>query len=430
MNQEKQGKNIITIIAMMFLYAMIAFVTNLAAPVGEIWEKSFENSNNILGMLGNMMNFAAYLVMGIPAGKLLTKLGYKKTSLIAIAVGLLGVFIQYLSGVSNSFVVYLLGAFVCGFSVCMLNTVVNPMLNLLGGGGKRGNQLNLVGGTLNSLSGTLTPMVVGALIGSSLEGKTITDVNLVLYVAMAVFIIVGLVIFFAPIAEPERVTENTKFERSPWAFRHFVLGTCAIFVYVGVEIGIPGTLISYLSDIDNGWGSSLSYQTATFIAGLYWLLMLVGRFIGSLIGGNVSSRTMVVCVSIVAIVLMLIAMFWGNGVMVKMPINWAFEIGSVPLAALLLILCGLCTSVMWGCIFNMSVEGLGKYTAAASGIFMMMVVGGGIVPLIQSSLADVFAVAGGQGFLYSYIVPIVGVAYILYYALIGAKNVNTDIKVD
>ncbi len=425
---NQNSKNLITIIAMMLLYAMISFVTNLAAPVGEIWEKSFDNSSNILGMLGNMMNFLAYLIMGIPAGKLLEKIGYKKTALAAIGIGFFGIFVQYLSGVSNSFVVYLIGAFIGGLAVCMLNTVTNPMLNLLGGGGKRGNQLNLVGGTINSLSATLTPMVVGAMIGSSLAGKTITDVNPVLYVAMAVFVVVFLIIFFAPIAEPNRVTEKTKFERSPWAFRHFVLGAVAIFFYVGVEIGIPGTLISYLSDLEVGKG--LSYQTATFIAGLYWLLMLVGRFIGSLIGGSVSSRTMVTCVSSVALVLMTCAMCFGNNTTVAMPVNWAFEMGQLPLAALLLILCGLCTSVMWGCIFNMAVEGLGKYTAAASGIFMMMVVGGGIIPLVQSGMADVFAVTDGQGFLLSYIVPFVCVAYILYYAVSGSKNVNQDIKVD
>lgn len=425
---KRNSTTLVTIIAMMLLYAMISFVTNLAAPVGEIWEKSFDNSRNFLGMLGNMMNFLAYLIMGIPAGKMLERMGYKKTALTAIAIGLTGMFVQYLSGVTGSFYVYLFGAFIGGFAVCMLNTVVNPMLNLLGGGGKRGNQLNMIGGTLNSLSGTLTPMVVGALIGESLSGKTITDVNPVLFVAMAVFVLVFIIILLAPIAEPNRVTSKTKFEHSPWAFRHFVLGACAIFVYVGIEIGIPGTLISYLSDLE--YGKAYPYQTATFIAGLYWLLMLVGRFIGSLIGDKVSSRTMVSYVSVAAILLMLAAMFIGNGTTVKMPVNWSMEMGDLPLAALLLILCGLCTSVMWTSIFNMAVEGLGKYTAAASGIFMMMVVGGGIVPLLQSAMADVFAVEGGQGFLYSYVVPLLCVAFILYYALIGSKNVNKDIPVD
>ena len=417
---SKQSKSlrIITIIAMMFLYAMIAFVTNLAAPVGKIWEQSFEgNHAQVMGMLGNMMNFLAYLIMGIPAGLMLSKIGYKKTALIAVAVGLLGVLVQWLSGETASFVVYLIGAFIAGFSVCMLNTVVNPLLNLMGGGGNKGNQLNLIGGTINSLSASLTPMLVGALVGASVAGKTIADVNTVLYIAMAVFAVVFIILYFTPIAEPEGAGQDVVYERTPWAFKHFVLGAVAIFLYVGIEVGIPATLISYLKD-------SLGFGVAGFIAGLYWLLMLVGRFVGSAIGGNVSSKTMVATVSAAAVVLIVAAMILGDTITIPFIGDWTFAIVNIPIAALLLVLCGLCTSIMWGCIFNLAVEGLGKYTAKASGIFMMMVVGGGIVPLIQS------AVAGQFGEMISYIVPLVGVIYILYYALVGSKNVNTDIKID
>lgn len=412
--KQSNSLRIITIVAMMFLYAMIAFVTNLAAPVGKIWEQTFEGSAHagVMGMMGNFCNFLAYLIMGIPAGNFLAKKGYKKTALTAISLGFIGIAIQWLSGVFDSFFVYLFGALLGGFCVCMLNTVVNPMLNLLGGGGKRGNQLNMVGGTLNSLSGSLTPMLVGALVGQSLEGKSIDNVNVVLYIAMAVFAIIYLVIRLTPLAEPAGAGQTVVYERSPWAFRHLTLGVIAIFFYVGVEVGIPATLISYLKPM-------VGFAAAGFIAGRYWLLMLIGRFIGSAIGGKVSSRTMVICVSVVAIGLMAAAMAIGDSIMVKTFAQG--EVIEVPLASTLLVLCGLCTSVMWGSIFNMATEGLGKYTAKASGIFMMMVVGGGIVPLVQSSIAD---------HLLSYIVPIIGVAYILFYALWGSKNVNKDIKID
>ena len=170
----------IAIIAMFFLFAMISFVTNLAAPLGTIWKNNYDWS----GMLGNMMNFLAYLFMGIPAGNLLVSIGYKKTALYAIVVGLIGLALQWLSGlvgtetgvfsigddvVTLNFIIYLLGAFTCGFCVCMLNTVVNPMLNLLGGGGNKGNQLVQTGGSLNSLAGTCTPLFVGMLIGLQLD---------------------------------------------------------------------------------------------------------------------------------------------------------------------------------------------------------------------------------------------------------------------
>ena len=414
--KQANSLKIITIIAMMFLYAMISFVTNLAAPVGKIWGASFDDPAQAerMGMLGNLFNFLAYLIMGIPAGNFLSKYGYKKTALTAIFLGFVGICIQWLSGVFDSFAVYLGGALICGFCVCMLNTVVNPMLNLLGGGGNRGNQLNLVGGTINSLSGALTPMLVGAIIGESLAGKEIDDVNIVLYIAMCVFAIIYLVIRLTPIAEPAGAGQQVTYEHSPWSFRHLTLGVIAIFFYVGVEVGIPATLISYLTP-------KLGFAAAGLIAGRYWVLMLVGRFIGSAIGGKVSSRVMVSVVASIAIALMVAAMLIGDSIMAKTIIKG--EVMAVPMASTLLVLCGLCTSVMWGCIFNMATEGLGKYTAKASGIFMMMVVGGGIVPYIQSAVA-------AHNCLLSYIVPVIGVVYILFYALWGSKNVNKEIQVD
>ena len=417
-NKQTKSLTVITIIAMMFLYAMISFVTNLAAPVGKIWGASFTDAAQAerMGMLGNLFNFLAYLIMGIPAGNILSKYGYKKTALAAILIGACGMAVQWLSGPLNSFAVYLLGALLGGFCVCMLNTVTNPMLNLLGGGGKKGNQLNLIGGTINSLSGSLTPMLVGALIGESLAGKTIMDVSMLLLMAIGVFAIVYGIILLTPIVEPAGAGQNITYEHSPWAFRHLTLGVIAIFFYVGVEVGIPATLISYLKE-------PVGFAAAGFIAGLYWLLMLVGRTIGSFIGGKVSSRTMVICVSVVAIALMVAAIVLGDSILVNLPTNWTFELQAMPIAALLIMLCGLCTSIMWGCIFNMATEGLGKYTAKASGIFMMMVVGGGVVPYIQSVIA-------AHNCLLSYIVPIIGVAFILYYAIWGSKNVNTDIKID
>ena len=430
----QQAKQWGAIIIMIALFAMIAFVTNLAAPIGVIWKNQPElMGSNMLGMMGNMMNFLAYLFMGIPAGKLLVKIGYKKTALVAIAVGLVGVCVQYLSGFPTGltgFWVYLLGAFISGFSVCMLNTVTNPMLNLLGGGGNRGNQLNLIGGTCNSLAGTLTPMLVGALVGTVTKDTAISDVNLVLYIAMIVFALAFIILSFTPISDPEmgKTTQDTVFEHSPWAFRHCTLGVIGIFVYVGIEIGIPGTLNFYISDMSDKGAGVLGDAAAIggFVAGTYWLLMLVGRFVAGFIADKVSSRAMMVTVTTLAIVLILISMISSKGTTTSMPVftGSSFAMVTVPISALLLVLCGLCTSVMWASIFNLATEGLGKYTAAASGIFMMMVVGGGVLPLIQNYIAD------KAGYMVSYIVPLIALGYLLCYAIWGCKNVNKDIPVD
>ncbi|MCI5776901.1 MAG: MFS transporter [Bacteroidales bacterium] len=434
---NKKGSATLAIVTMMFLYAMIAFVTNLAAPTSNIWkQQDMLDGSNALGMLGNMMNFLAYLFMGIPAGQMLTRIGYKKTTLVGIAVGFFGVLIQYLSGFPEGwagFITYLVGAFISGFSVCMLNTVVNPMLNLLGGGGNRGNQLNLLGGTFNSLAGTISPMLVGVLVGEISQSTTIGDIKLVMFIAMGVFAVAFAILFFLPIENPENGNsdENTVFERSVWSFRHCTLGVVGIFLYVGVEIGIPGTLNNYLADTTSkgAWGDNVPQASAAiggFVAGTYWLLMLVGRLVSSAIAGKVSSKMLMIATSSIALLLIIAAMLAPKESMTSMPLfnGQSLVMTSVPVSALLLVLCGLCTSVMWASIFNLATEGLGKYTAKASGLFMTMVVGGGLLPLIQNGIAD------KVGYMVSYIVPILALAYLLWYALIGSKNVNTDIKVD
>ena len=422
---QKQERNWVAIITMFFIFGMISFVTNMAAPFGNIWGFKYEWA----GMAGNLMNFLAYLFMGIPAGNMLIKFGYKKTALIALAVGFIGLGIQWLSSkvgadvavceiagqiCSLNLFIYLLGALVCGFCVCMLNTVVNPMLNLLGGGGNSGNQLIQAGGTINSLTGTLTPMLVGVLIGTLTKNTTMAEVSPLVIAGMVIFAVSFCIISFVKIEEPQGDLSNVTYERSPLAFRHCLLGIIAIFFYVGIEIGVPNEM--------NMWISRLPFEGAAAVAGslaaAYWFLMLCGRFLSTIISGKVSTRTQMITVSSVAILLLLCAIFTGN-------INISLFGGQVPLSCLFIFLCGLCTSIMWGGIFNLSTEGLGKYTAKASGLFMTMVVGGGVMPFIQDNL-----VRPVTGYLGSYWLIIAMIAYILFYSLWGSKNVNKDIKVD
>ena len=429
MSAKKNSTNMVALVTMCFIFAMISFVTNMAAPFGVIWGNQYEWSR----MAGNLMNFAAYLFMGIPAGKMLLSVGYKKTTLIALATGFVGICIQYLSSFSflggSAIYVYLLGAFVCGFCVCMLNTVVNPMLNILGGGGNRGNQFIQIGGTLNSLTGTLTPLLVGVLVGTVSASTSMSDVSPLLFIAMGVFAAAFLIISFLTIPEPAQERKTTKYEHSAWNFRHFVLGAVAIFFYVGIEIGIPSQVNFFLADASER-GAGIAVNGAAIggaIAAVYWLLMMVGRFSSSLISGKVSTRTQMTCVSTVAIILVLAAIFTPKAVTVNMPGYSAadgFAMFQVPLCCLFLVLCGLCTSIMWGAIFNLAVEGLGKYTEAASGIFMTLVVGGGIMPFIQEFIAK------AAGYMNSYWLVVAMLAYLLYYAVIGSKNVNKDIPVD
>jgi FHS family L-fucose permease-like MFS transporter len=427
-----QNKNYtVPIIMMIMLFGMISFVTNLAAPMGIVLKSQFAVTN-FLGLLGNAANFIAYAVMGIPSGILLQRIGYKKTALIAIAVGFVGVGIQYLSGYSgqdSAFAVYLGGAFVAGFSMCLLNTVVNPMLNTLGGGGNTGNQLIQVGGSFNSVMATATPMIVGILIGDAAKAQ-ITNIFPFMYAAMAVFAIVFVVLYFVNIPEPHAEQSSEPLGNlmsGALKFRHFILGAVGIFVYVGVEVGTPGVLNYFL--VDPATPNALNATTAGFVAGTYWFLMLIGRLVGASIGAKVSSKTMLTFASGLGLVLVLAAMFSSASTLVSLPVLksidgvTSFGLLEVPINAAFLVLVGLCTSIMWGGIFNLAVEGLGKYLAAASGIFMVMVCGGGILPALQGWVAD-FA-----GYMPSYWVIVAGLAYLLFYALIGSKNVNKNIPV-
>lgn len=421
MSETKNEKNIVAIITMFFIFAMISFVTNMAAPFGNIWGMTY----NWAGMAGNLMNFTAYLVMGIPAGNMLIKYGYKKTALIALIVGAVGLGIQLLSGVVNNIYVYLLGALICGFCVCMLNTVVNPMLNLLGGGGNTGNQLVQAGGTLNSLSATATPVLTGFLVGT-LTKDSFPDVAPLIITGIVIFLAAFCIISFIKIKEPQGDLKNVTYERYPLAFRHCLLGIIAIFFYVGIEIATPGMMNQWISREGGFEGAA---AVAGSLAGIYWFLMLCGRLTSTIISGKVSTRTQMITVSTVGIILIVAAIFTGD-VTTTLNIDLGIikiENATVPLSCVFIFLCGLCTSIMWGGIFNLSTEGLGKYTAKASGIFMVMVFGGGMMPFFQDL---VLVQQLGISYLNSYWLIVAMLAYILFYSIWGCKNVNKDIKVD
>ena len=374
-------KNVLAIAIMFFLFAMISFVTGLQNPMGVIVKSQFE-ATNAMSQLGNLANFIAYAFMGLPAGFVLKKYGYKITALAAVAVGFIGVGISFLSGIAESFAVYLTGAFVSGFSMCMLNTVVNPMLNTLGGGGNRGNQLIQFGGSLNSLSATIVPVLVGYLIGEVSAETAISDANPALFIAMGVFALAFIIILFSRIPEPELEAANnatepqekmTKSISKALSHKNLVFGVIAIFLYVGIEVGIPNIANLYMTSDEIG----MSAGVAGTVVGMYWLLMLVGRLIGGAVGGKVSSKAMLAVVSTIAIIFILTGMFLP-GTMVKFPAinsDLSFSMVDIPLGVVFFVLCGLCTSVMWGTIFNLSVWGLGKYTSIASGLFMVMVCG-------------------------------------------------------
>ncbi len=427
-NKQKQWGAIIVMIA---LFAMIAFVTNLCSPMGVIVKNQF-GCSNFEAMIGNYGNFGAYLIMGIPSGIMITKFGYKKTALIGLVVGIVGILVQWLSG-WGGFMVYLIGALIAGGCMCILNTVVNPMLNILGGGGNTGNQLIQTGGVFNSSAAVAVYIIMGALIGDAAKAK-ISDATPALFIALAIFVIAFIVILFTKIEEPQQPAKEVTTEKdkhSAWSFRHFVLGALAIGIYGSVEMGPPGFILQYLTAAPDaatpGLGMDAGY--AGTLGAVFFILMLIGRFAGAAVGAKVSTKAMMTFVSSMAIVLVALGIFLPTDITVSVPgidyVEMSLVWGDVPVGVFCFLLVGLCASVMWGGIFNLATEGLGKYTAMASGIFMTMVVGFAIMMAIQGWVADVTG-----SYLTSFFVPLAGAVYILWYSLIGSKNVNKDIKVD
>ena len=478
------------IIVMIALFAMIAFVTNLCSPMAIIVKNDF-GASNVLAQIGNYGNFIAYLLMGVPAGMLISKFGYKKTALIGLGIGIAGILIQWLSGhvgKESAFLVYLIGAFVSGFTMCILNCVVNPMLNLLGGGGNKGNQLIQIGGVFNSSAAVAVYIIMGALIGDATKAH-IADATPALMIALAIFVIGFVTLLFTKIEEPEQAPVDISLVKGAMKYRHFVLGVIAIFLYMGVEVGTPTYILQYLTadtpevkekkemilkqyqsgeiiakeaaveyvnitatekstdeELEKQYdeilakiekkeitaekiasspaGRGMNAGIVGLIVAVYWLMMLVGRFVGGAIGSKVSSRAMITTVSAATLVLVAFGMFAPTNVTVNVPgIDWAnlnLIWAEVPVGIFAFLLVGLCTSVMWGGIFNMAVEGLGKYTAIASGIFMTMVFGCAVMVAIQGYVADL------TDYMTSYWVVLFCAAYILFYALIGSKNVNKD----
>ena len=408
---EKQGGNVAAIVTMFALFFMIAFVTNFAGSMGVIVKNQF-GASNAASQLGSCANFFAYLFMGIPGGLILKRKGYKFTSILACAVGFAGVGVQWLSGYVESFGVYVTGAFIAGFSMCLLNLVVNPMLNTLGGEGKKGNQLVQFGSSLNSIGGTLAPILLGYLIGGEVAKARVADAAPALLIAMAIFAVAIVIVALSKIPEPHMETAAEKAARlsggtsvlrdivETLKFRHFTFGALAIFFYIVIECGIPNMANLYMTA--EGTPGYVGAVVAGSVVAVYWFLMMCGRILGGVIGGKVSSKVMVTCCAVGGIALMLAAMYC--------PVKMVSVFGkTVPLAMCFAVLCGACTSVMWGAIFNLAAEGLGKYVPMGSGIFMCMVFGGVLLP-VQGLIADKI------GILNSYWLTIALFAYVLVYA--------------
>ncbi len=427
MTNQKQSY-LVPFIIMVVLMSLVGLITNLnqqfQGPMQAAYLLMGGSYTNMLTTALTFSFFLAYLVMGAPSAKYIENNGYKKTLTLGlvILIGAFGLYelsayvfetvdkvtfepfieqareqgknFQYAGEVviPVAYWIFLLAAFVAGSAMTFLQAVINPYIAACDVPGTTPLTRSAIAGSGNSSMTTIGPLLVAFLI---FGGKRGLDISLTsLYIPFLVLIVLVAIIIVAlgkvnlpTIASTEK-KEGEVLEKSVWSFSHLALGVVAIFMYVGVEVAVGANINLYALDLGFTPGD------AATMASVYWGLMLVGRLCGSFLN-KFSSNSMLAVLSIGAGVLVTVGMLLNN--------PW------------LLVGAGLFHSIMWGAIFALAIEKLGKYTSAGSDALMMGVVGGAIMPFGQGILADVI------GWQWTWSIVVIGEIYLLYYALVGYK---------
>ena len=419
MTQQKQTQSyLVPFIIMVVLMALVGLITNLNGQFQAPMQAAFlQKSGSLTNALTTLITFAfflGYLAMGIPSAKCIEKKGYKNT-LITGLFGLIAAFGLYeLSAyvfesvdlvkfqaatdpnvviIPVAYYIFLLAGFVAGSAMTFLQAVLNPYIVACDVKGTTGVTRQSIAGTANSTMATIAPILVASVIFAGKSGLDIALSSLYIPFLVLIVLVGGLIAALSKLHLPAIASAEKKegevLEKSVWSFSHLALGVVAIFMYVGVEVCVGNNI--------NLYGQSLGFEPsqAALMATIYWGLMLVGRLCGSFLSGISASKQLLIT-SLGAGLLVLGGMVLNN--------------------PYLLVGAGLFHSVMWGAIFSLAIDKLGKYTSAGSGALMMGIVGGAILPLVQGFLAD--SLGGWQ---FTWIIVLIGEAYLLYYALVGHK---------
>jgi FHS family L-fucose permease-like MFS transporter len=394
----------ITVTALFFVFG---FITNLNMALVPHLRSIFDLPYG-LAMLAESAFFLAYFVFSSPSSKLIELIGYKRTMVVSLFIQVAGCLLFVPAAKLVSFPLFLTAVFVVGAGITALQTSANPYVSILGPEHSAPIRLTLAQ-ALNSLGGSLAPLVAGAFIltdPDKLASKaSIADTVRGPYIAIAAALLVlGLAVAFAHLPA---ITETQSFRpgkdgdhllsRSIWSFKHTVLAALGIFFYVGVEVGLASIAVNYFKT----QGMS-SLKTASFLVSLYWFGALVGRLAGSWILTKVKSGKLVTIFGFAAAMLIAISMFTSGMVAI-----WT------------LVLCGLLNSIMFPNIFTLGIAGLGPMTSKGSGLIMSACVGGAVVPYLLGALAD------KVGIQHAFIIPVICYLYIAYYGMWGSKPTRT-----
>jgi FHS family L-fucose permease-like MFS transporter len=399
---------------MVFLFLVVGFLTTantqFQGPLKATFLAEVGDLKNTFATLITFSWFLAYPLCGGLGARWVNRAGYKVTLMRGLLVMVAGLLLFFASSwftvrfpeagltagesvrVPYGFLIFLAGSFVVGASATILQVVINPYLTACYVKGTQPVQRLAIGGTANSIGTTLAPYFVTGVVFGGLSMERIAISQLMLpFLALALVIgcvWLGLMAVKLPNIEGTRADGDERLERSVWSFRHLTLGVVAIFCYVGVEVCIGANINLYAIELGRAGQAAL-------MATLYWGGMLVGRLVGSSLA-RVTPRTQLTVTTVVATLLVAVAVTLDN--------PWV------------LVAVGLFHSIMWGAIFTLSTTGLGKYTSAASGVFMIGVVGGAALPLAQGAIAD----AAG-GWRWSWLLVIAGELFMLWYARQGSR---------
>ena len=385
-------------LTMVFLFLIVGFLTTangqFQGPLKAAFLSDAGNMKNTLATLITFSWFLAYPVCGSLGSKWIACYGYKGTLIRGLVVMIVGLLLFFLSAYFSAFFVFLIGSFVTGASATILQVVINPYLSACSVKGTQAVQRLAIGGTANSVGTTVAPYFVSGIVFGGLALEDVQVSQLMTPFLMLMFLVLLIIIVLLRLSLPDiEGTHNDageKLEKSVWSFRHLKYGVVAIFFYVGCEVCIGMNINLYVTE-DQG----LDVSTVTLMATLYWGGLLVGRLLGSTIN-SIHPRVQLTFTTVMASLLVVLAMIINN--------PW------------ILVAVGLFHSIMWGAIFTLAVAQLGKYTSAASGVFMIGVVGGALLPLIQGVLADWIG-----DWRWSWSIVLFGELVMLFYAQIGSR---------
>ncbi len=388
---------LLPLLLMLTLYFGIGFITAMNDVLIPHFKDLF-HLTNFRALLVQFAFFGAYFLLAIPSGKVIGRIGYKAGIVTALATMSLGLFLFIPASFLMTYALFLTALFIVGCGLALLQVAINPYLGALGDPARAASRLNLAGG-FNSVAGTIAPKIGAAFIFVAAGASTAElarSVRMPYGILGTLALLLSILTVFVPlpIVLPEAATRAAG-AKSALSFRHLRFGAVAIFTYVGAEVAIGSLMINYLGQPSMG---GLSHAGAARYVSFYWGGAMIARFIGFFALRQIRQSTALTFVAAMALLFVAVATF-GHG----------------PVALWALVSCGLFNSVMWPCIFPMSVEGLGAATSQGSGILVTMVVGGALVPEVQALLADRF------GYQPSFIVLLVCYAYILFFALNGHR---------